>query len=466
MHRYDYNEEGHNVRDIVLHYESMLLEGSIGFLDTDAFLRLIDYYEENHQLNKALEVISYALDQHQYSATFHLRKAQLLIEQDQLEQAATALDKAKIFEPTNTDVLLTEVDLLQHYERYNQALELIESIQMLADSSDYQEIRVAKANVLESKGDYEAAFETWWKVLWKEPQSDLAASRLWMCTELTQDYEKAIEKHKELLDKDPYAYWAWYNLGYAYSKIEDYEKAVEAYDYAIVVNEEFEFAYRDCIDCLCEMEDYQRALQYLEDYREHFELDATILYLFGNCYEGMEDYAKARTYYTKAAQEETLDGLVYFRMGLCYAKQGYWKLACTTLEKAYSLDKGNLDFVLALAQVHQELENIEEVHNFYHKALELKIDLPAIWLGYIRFLIEQGAYVVATELIEEARKHTSSLQIDYAEAAVYLSAGSRQEGLILLMQALVENKEEHKCIFVVAPELEDDKGVLDLIANT
>ncbi|MCH2045864.1 MAG: tetratricopeptide repeat protein [Saprospiraceae bacterium] len=466
MHRYNYNEEGHNVRDIVLHYESMLLEGSIGFLDTEAFLHLIDYYEENNQLNKALEVISYALDQHQYSATFHLRKAQLLIEQDQLEQATTALEKAKIFEPTNTDILLTEVDLLQHNERYNQALDLIESIYIAADSSDYQEISVVKANVLEAKGDYTAAFDAWWEVLWAEPQSDLAASRLWMCTELTQDYPKAIQKHKELLDKDPYAYWAWYNLGYAYSKIEAYEKAIEAYDYAIVVNEEFEFAYRDCVDCLCEIEDYQGALQYLEDYREHFELDATVFYLFGNCYEGMGDYAKARTYYAKAAQQESLDGLVYFRMGLCYVKQGCWKLACATLEKAHTLDKENLDFVLALAQVHQELENTEEVHNFYHKALELQIDLPSIWLGYIRFLIEQGAYLVAAELVEEARKYTTSLQIDYAEAAIYLSAGNRQEGLILLMQALVEDREDYKCLFVVAPELEDDEDIIDLIANT
>jgi predicted Zn-dependent protease len=70
---------------------------------------LIDYYEEQFEYPKALQAIEHALVNYPFSAVFHIRKAQLLLEEDRIDDANSALNFAKLYEPTNVDVILTEV---------------------------------------------------------------------------------------------------------------------------------------------------------------------------------------------------------------------------------------------------------------------------------------------------------------------------------------------------------------------
>src|SRR5690606_14578048 len=108
MYDFNYNHEDFNVKELILQYEGMLANGNVVFLDQDAFQDLIDYYEDQIQYPKALEVIEHALVQYPFSAIFQIRKAQLLLEEDQLDAASAALQTAKLYEPTNIDIFLTE----------------------------------------------------------------------------------------------------------------------------------------------------------------------------------------------------------------------------------------------------------------------------------------------------------------------------------------------------------------------
>ena len=81
MEAHEFN--GDHQRDLKLlvkRYEGMLLSGGVSFLEADSFLMLSDYYEDESNFNLALDVMSHAIEQHPFSTSLFIRKAQLLSE--------------------------------------------------------------------------------------------------------------------------------------------------------------------------------------------------------------------------------------------------------------------------------------------------------------------------------------------------------------------------------------------------
>ena len=192
---YDYNDnpEGLNVNDLVLQYEGLLANGNNIFLDSDAFQDLIDYYEEQFEYTKALQAIEHALTNYPFSAVFHIRKAQLLLEEDRLDDANSALSLAKLYEPTNVDVILTEAEILHQSQDFDAALNMLDNALNFADKNDLEDIYMLEASIHESREDYEESFKSLVKVLKYNPANEMAYSRLWMCMELTESYEEGIK---------------------------------------------------------------------------------------------------------------------------------------------------------------------------------------------------------------------------------------------------------------------------------
>ena len=74
-------------RDSVNRYEEMLRNEENYFFDSQAFEGIIDYYIEANEAVKALQVIEYALSQHHFEGSFHLKKAQILLALNNYEDA-------------------------------------------------------------------------------------------------------------------------------------------------------------------------------------------------------------------------------------------------------------------------------------------------------------------------------------------------------------------------------------------
>ena len=61
-------------------------ETGIGFMEESDYERLIDYFEERLQVEKAIEVTDLALSQHQFSSILLIRKAQLLLSVNDIDR--------------------------------------------------------------------------------------------------------------------------------------------------------------------------------------------------------------------------------------------------------------------------------------------------------------------------------------------------------------------------------------------
>ncbi len=464
MEAHDYGGEHQpDLKVLVQQYEEMLREGDISFLEIDIFLILTNYYEEANNFNLALDVLFHAMKQHPFSAALHIRQAQLLSEQGRYDAAFSALEIAALYEPSDLDIYLTKADIYMRIFDQERALEMLQTAKSYATEEDLADLYILEATVYEIKKDYRNALKYLKKALQVDPSNDLALSRLWVIYDITKEYTNAITFHIDFINSNPYSYWAWYNLGLAYMNTDLYEKAAEAFDYSIVINEQFEPAYHYYIDCLIILENFDLALRYLLEYQEFFEPNAEIWYYFGQCYEYQAAYREARNYYTKALDFSSLEGRVYYSIGNCYAEENSWRLAEKLFLQAYAVDKYNENFCLALADTYDALEKPEKAHEFYHKALAIAPKEAIIWVHYIEFLIDEESYSIALEMLEEAKEYADGAILDYALAAVLLESGQRQEGFIVLGQALIEDYEQHVHFFQIAPNLEKDPAIVSFI---
>ena len=452
------------MNDLVSQYEKMLAGGTSIFFEADSFQDLIDYYEEIFETSKALQVIEHALIQYPYSAVFQIRKAQLLLEEDRVEAANDALRIAKLYEPSNIDVILTEAEIFHHSGNYFEALEMVDKALFLADKSDLEDIYLLEATIFESQEDFRASFDSLVKVLKLNPYNELAFSRLWMCMELAECYQKGIETNLEIIDLAPYSYWAWYNLAHAYFQVGQFENSVEAYDYTIVINENFEFAYRDIINCLFRINNYELAKRYIEEYKVQFGTDAEVILWEGECYENQLDYDKARSLYFEAMTIDALDGRVDYRIGVTYASQNNWRMARISFEHAHRLNKESEEYCIALAEAYNQLDEISLAYSFYKKAILLAPEEMLTWISYLEFLIDEADYDTAFEILKNARDYSNDVLLDFCEAALNILSGARKEGINQFL-TLVYNNEDSAKLFEIAPDLEKDAEIISIIRD-
>ena len=97
MYRDNFKEEQEDIKLLVSRYEEMLTNEGIGFFEKKQFTQLINYYEARDKTKQALYVIENALEQHPFSATFYIRKAQFLIDANKEPEALDLLEQAEIY---------------------------------------------------------------------------------------------------------------------------------------------------------------------------------------------------------------------------------------------------------------------------------------------------------------------------------------------------------------------------------
>lgn len=468
MHAQDYSgEHKPDLQRLLKRYETQLQEGQVAFLELDHFLILIDHYESNNQLEQALRILQFAIQQHPFSAILYVRKAQCLTETERYQEALEILETAKTYEPSNIDIYLAQTDVYTRLEDLSAVLESIREGKAHSNPNpdEMAELYVMLANVYEAKKEYAKALKYFRKTLRQRPDHLLALSRLWTCYEQTEQYQEAVDFLTTLIERAPYAYWAWYTLGLAYRYLDQRREAAEAFDFAIVSNEQFEPAYWHCIDCLLELGNMGEALDYLERNREAFGENADLWFRYGQAYEYEGNYARARHYYGKALQYHSMNGRIYYAIGHCHLEEEAWRRAEQAFLEAYSVDKSNEEFCLALADTYDVLGEIEQAHEFYHRAISLGPNLVRTWLHYFEFLIDEDSHAVALEMVGEARGHVDGVLLDYAEAAILLDSGQRQEGFILLGQALIADFSLCRYLFRLAPNLEHDAQLHRFISD-
>lgn len=458
-------EENQTILDLITDYEASLERGEEIFLNEKSYFQLIEYYEIENRLDKALEATEYAIKTHHYSIDFYLKKAQLLIDDQQSAQALQVMELADSLAPGEPEIALLRLEALANVGLYYEAFDLIAELKREAQGAFLCELYVSEALIHEIRGEYEQAFYSLKAALFVDPHHREALERIWLCIETTKKYDESVSLHKQLIDLEPYSYLAWYNLGHAQAYLGNYHEAVEAYEYAFIINEKFEFAYRDCAELCFEIKKYRKALRCYLELLEYSGPDTELYCSIGQCHQQLEDYDTARKYYLKALQSDPLNDEMLFHIGECYAEEGRAKNALRYYKKAIQIETNREEYYAAIAEAYFELGDEIKAEAQIKKAIDLAPDQIQFWMQYTGFLIASDRVEDALAVLETAEDYALGAELLYSRIACLFALGRRQEAFYWLGEALLEDFDMHSALFDLMPSLENDGDVISMIAD-
>jgi len=449
------------IADLVAAYEATTQSGSNKFLDPQAYHELINYYEEDEQLDRALEVADLAIAHHQFSAEFYTRKAHLLLEVQQELQALETLGIATIYAPNSLEIKILESEALTYLDRTQEAMELLENskFDLSRSSAEMSEILLAESLIYQHKEEYELMYFILESALKENPKNREALDRVWLAVELSKQYENSVKLHEWVIDQDPYSALAWYNLGHTNAYLGNYEAAIEAYEYAFIIDNKFEYAYRDFSDLCFEMKKYKRALDGYLEMIEHFEAESESLLRIGQCYKELGNLDEAWAFFLKALQLDTLNDEVYFHLGTCYSAQGCYKEALKAFQKAINIEDLQEDYYVALGETYYYLDKFNAAKASFKKAITLAPEQTHCWIKYCRFLLKIDHGEEALALMEEAIDQSYDTSLVYGQIACLFYLGREQEAKYRLGDALVDDFVSHDTLFTIYPPLAEEEAV-------
>lgn len=449
---------------LVAAYEEQFRNGEIAFFEERAYLKIMEYYEKDHQLDKALEVASHAIAQYSYSADCYTRKADLLIAIGKQEEALGVLEQARLYAPMEPDVDLLWAEAKVGLGDTEEALELLDSLKDTANQELLSNIYLVESIAYEAEEQHERMFFALKEAIAIDPANEAALERFGVCVELSRKYVESIAIHEAILERDAYSTLAWFNLGQAHAYLGNYEEAISAYEYAFVIDEDFEDACRECAALCFEIKQYNKSLKYYEELLEGFEPDSETYTAIGQCYFHLGKYQAAATFYNRALQLDPLNDEIFFFIAECYAKETDWRTASHFFEKAIQVEDQREDYHIALGEAYWQLEQREEAEECFRMAIEVNPEESSTWVRFSTFLMETGRSETALEILEDGEEESGGTELLYCRIACLFSIGRRQEACYWLGEALLEDFEMHRLLFNILPGLEQDPDVISLIS--
>lgn len=456
--------------ELVERFEDMMQSQSVHFFEESSLEHIIEFYEEIGDFNKVLGAVDFAIEQYPFSAFFLIKKAQVLFDDNQRQQALEVLQKAETFSPSDISVYLLRSDIFLAEGAHDEALAEVDKAFAFADEEDLADLYLEKADVFEDWEKYEEVFKCLKMTLQIDPENYEALERMWFCVELMENYEESIHFHQQLVDDNPYSFMAWYNLANAYAGLGFYEKSVDAFEFVIAINEKYPFAYRDCAAILYKLKNYTKAAEYfleaaqLNKSNKEFS-QKEIYFQLGLCHKKMNDLNRARSYFRKSVKIDPYMHEAFYQIAKTYMKEGNFRTAIHSLERAVKINDQNVKYVTALAKAYEGCEDYLNATTFYKTSLTINPGIIQNWESVIRSLFMAEEYEMAYEKVSQAIKHfpDEAARFLTIKAALLYLQGRKNHALASLEESLSLGFDYLKKIKSIAPNMTLDKDVIALI---
>ena len=224
-------------------------------------------------------------------------------------------------------------------------------------------------------------------------------------------YDKSIEAYNKLLELYPEDNLGINNLAEMYEFLEEWDKAIELFDVCIQNRYEAYFPY----------------------------------YTQAHVYRAKGLYDKAKEVLEFYLKEISVQPVVHRSIALNYLCQEKFDLALAEADKAFSLDRANLEDFLLRGDIYLYKGNLVEAKKEYQKLFELEEQkarrlgrerLGALYLLQGRFEESKNKYQQGIELAEKAGELGWKSWHHYFLSYLYLRSGNPEDALIECNEAL------------------------------
>ena len=451
--------------NLITDFEQSLSDGINTALNERAYAQIVEYYESENRLDRALEVVDRAINQYKSNLGFQKQKINLLIKSRRFDDAYKVISAAMVNEPFNVDLSLMKALVLAGQQCFDEALDIVHDVKSYANQQNEIKVYLTESEICELCQDYDQMFQSLKYALIIEPENATALKFIKRAVNLSrQNCEESILIHTVIIENHPYCAQAWHNLGHSFALVGEYQNAVEALEYAFLVDRSFEEAYYDCAEFCMEIGEFQRAEIILNEALLEFDPNYDTLYNLALCQYEIDKIAEAKRTLFGAMQVEPYCEELHFLMAKCDIKDENWIGAINMLEAAIDLEDQIEDYYYYLGLVYERLNKNSKANVFYRKAAFQGEEQSHYWEEYIRFLIKKGDLKVAEKYIKISGEYTYSSKIAYLEVANMILDGRKSEAMPLLTELMIEDFDSKEVLLSIDEKIKNDKEIQSLIS--
>ncbi|MFK8298380.1 tetratricopeptide repeat protein [Capnocytophaga cynodegmi] len=421
-------------------FESMLQKNHILFFDVDEFEEIIEYYLELGKMSKAKHALQIGLNQHPSAISLKLLQVEVMIFEDELQQASVILDELEMIEPSNSEVYVQKANLYSKLNQHEKAIDLLKYALPLADDLvDVYSLIAMEYLFIEN---YQEAKKYFKKCLSEDIEDYMSLQQLLFCYDILEENDEAIAFLNAYLDKNPYCEVAWHYLGKQHLVKEELNEALRCFDFAIISDDTFTGAYFEKAKVLEKLENYQKAI---ENYKITLTLDdaSPLVYLhIGRCFEKMNDDVTAEQYYFKAVHEDPQLSKSWLTLAEFYYLRGNHSKALNYINKVLLLEDNNPYYWRRCAEINFCLQDYERTEYAFSQAVEFGDYSLNTLINWTDLLLLNENYVKALSVASDAmRIFPDEITMFYRVSIAFAGVGNISESEHYLKIAFEKGRE-------------------------
>ena len=466
MQESPYHQDREEMKELLKQYQDLKNGKHHSFLEEESFERIIDYFDDTEDLIQAVESVELGIEQYPYSSALMVKKADLMIATRRYQEALTILEQVELLDSSDINLYILKTDALLALDQPQRAAALLESALLHFEGDERLELLFELADVYDDYEEFDKIFDCLKLILEEEPDNEEALYKICFWTDFTGRNDESIKLHQQIIEEKPYSELAWFNLAAAYQGLKLYEKAVDAYKYALVIDEKFDYAYRNMGDAYIRLRKYRDAIESLEKVLELSRPEDVIFEAIGHCYDKLDNYAQARFYYRKASHLNPEDSKLYYKLACTYINEGQWLQAIRQLEAAMRIHTMQPEYNLAMGECKMQLGDYKEAIQFFSNVVRIRPRNISSWEALIRCLYNAQYFEEALEQVEASIRITGGKPIFlFYLSAVYFALGKSREGLLQLENAMAKAPRLLKKLLELNPVILQYQPVVDIIAR-
>ena len=459
-------EEREELKELLLQFENLKTGRSHSFIEEESFEKIIDYFDDREDVQKALEAAELGIEQYPYSSTLLIKKADLLLATRHYQSALTLLEQAELLDSRNINLYILKTDAYLALDQQEKAVELLEQAILLFDGEERIELLFELADVYDDYEEFDKVFDCLKLILEDSPNNEEALYKICFWTDFTGRNEESIRLHQKIIDDFPYNELAWFNLAAAYQGLKLYEKSIDAYQYAITVDEKFDYAYRNMGDAYIRLRKYKEAIEVLEKVLELSKPEDVIYEAIGHCYDRMRNYAQARFHYRKAAHLNSGDSKLFYKIACTYYNEGQWESAVKQLENALKIHRLQPEYNLLMGECKLQTGAFKDAIQYFSNVVRIRPKNIAGWEALIRCLFKAEFFEEAIEQIEAALQITQGKPLFiFYKSAVLFSMGKSKEAILYLERGMEKAPKLLKKFVELNPAILRNHHVVEIVAR-
>ena len=450
--------------NIIREFRELIHSKRIKFYDVDQFESIVDYFLNNQDYSYAKIAIDMAVDQHPFSVSLLLRKAELLFHYKKLHESLRLLNRLAQIETSNPDILITMGAVYSRMGESKNAIHSLKKALKLVDNAESDHIWEAIGYEYWELDEIENSIQAFQKSLLIQPQNQSLLERVFEIYLSEYSNRLGLAFFMRLADKAPYNEDIWYYIASFQFGEQEFVDAKFSIELSLAVNDSQDHAYELLGNCCFELKEYSEAIDNYKCYLNKTRVSAQILTKIGECYELLGNIKYARFYFEKAIKLNPKYPDAYLGIGIVCNLEGRYEESLKSIRKAIRLNPKHNEYWHFLALCHGKFQEFERAIFSFEKSLELDAKQKITWLDLIDFLrdnceLESGMHTIEKALEQFPRDEDLLIR----KTAFLFELGNKNRALSTFETTLFKENTSFSKILNYYPGIREIKEVKDLL---